>query len=491
LVLILALAAGCAKSLTLANIKAASNASNQVGCTGFKDAFFDAVYTQVTNSQLADRNTFEAAVNEAINKNAKISLSNVEKSEIAVKLSNLYDLLTVQALKGINHQDKKAVLTQLSSLELGDQTTAEKSDLQKQISETIAEIESISQGANSGCTPGGGNSGDANPGDTPINQNYLQYLKAHVPAAVFGAWKTMATAYQSCEAPFLNPVTSATSRVQGIVITGKAPDGIGSTRQISSVSEVNSTHYYIKGFHLRGAACFNVSQNPLIYDYGGRPEVTAAADSKFDFFTNAGSGTGVLGIDCSGFIYTSLAAAGLKVKKSGRLKAIGVLGISSNMLFDPQANGLTCLDEINFLQPKNIQPGDLLVEHGHVVMIDRVGVDPFGLSQMANINDCTPGKINIANFDFVINQSSPVNGGLGMNRYLASDYFRQNQTMGLGLQNYAASLCLVKFGASAQFLSTSIAIVRHSSDSLCVDLPVALNKEECLNSCPMPNFTGF
>jgi hypothetical protein len=480
---LLILTNACAPGLPVAALLTGSSASNQLGCSTFRGAFYDALYSQVVHEKLSSRKDFEQATRIAVEKNKNLDLTQDEKDELNIKLGELYEILTTQSLTGINQKNKTNVLAQLTSLEMGDRSDDLKTEIQKSLTQKINEIDQIARNKNSGCIPSKSGGGGTSP------QGYLAALHANLAAPVYGAWKTLATAYQSCEAPFLQPVSSSTPNLKGITTIGQNADGIGYIRKVTNAAEAASTHYYIKNFRAPSSTCFDVAASPLIYNYGGKPNVTSALNSKFDFFTpSPDSGTDALGVDCSGFIFVSYAAAGLKMTRESRLKAIHVTGISSNMLFDPANNGLTCMDAMNFLNPTNIQPGDLIVEHGHVIMIDQLGSDPFGLNRFTSLSQCQPSNINVSQFNFVINQSSPVNGGLGMNRYLASDYFRQNSTMAVGLQHYAASLCQIKFGAAAAFSTSLISIVRHSSDSTCFDQPIALKNEECLSSCPIPQF---
>jgi hypothetical protein len=309
-------------------------------------------------------------------------------------------------------------------------------------------------------------------------------LKSTVTPEVYGARRTLATAYQSCDVLKLAPVNAATPNVQGITITGTHPAG-GRMRQISSVSNVASTHYYIKGMKQPRTSCFKVSGSPLIYDFGGKPYVSSSNEKLLDFFKNGGSGTSVLGIDCSAFVFSSLAVAGLKLDPDPKkpLKASLVSGVGSSMFKEPQSNGLRCLDKISVSKSISILPGDIIAINGHVVMIDAIGADPFGLNKITQSSDCTSAKLPYTSFDFTIAQSAPVKEGMGINRYSAKDYLATSNTFRTGVTNYAVAACKAKFGVSSTVSTTSLAIVRHRKTADCMTAPLQENKEDCITSC--------
>jgi hypothetical protein len=311
-----------------------------------------------------------------------------------------------------------------------------------------------------------------------------EQLKSTETPEVYGARRTLATAYQSCDVLKLAPVNAATPNVQGITVTGNHPAG-GLTREISSVSKVASTHYYINGMKQPQTSCFKVSGSPLIYDFGGKPYVSSSNEQLLDFFKNGGSGTSVLGFDCSAFVFSSLAVAGLKLDPDPKkpLKASLVNGVGSSMFKEPQSNGLRCLDKISVSKSVSILPGDIIAINGHVVMIDAIGADPFGLNKIAQSADCTSAKLPYTSFDFTIAQSAPVKEGMGINRYLAKDYLATSSTFRTGVTNYAVAACKAKFGISSTVSTTSLAIVRHRKTADCMATPLQESKEECISSC--------
>lgn len=310
-------------------------------------------------------------------------------------------------------------------------------------------------------------------------------LKANAAPEVYGALKTLATAYQSCDVLKLAPVSTSTPSVQGIKVVGDHPAG-GKKREISSVSQVASTHYYIKNISPPAPSCFKVSGSPLIYDFGGKPYVSSSNEKLLDMFKNGGSGTGVLGIDCSAFVFSALALSGLKLdySTSKPLKASLVNGVSSTMLKDPQNNGMRCLDKISVSKTVSVLPGDIIAISGHVIMIDAVGVDPLGLNRATKIEDCTTAKLSYSGFDFTIAQSAPVKDGMGINRHVAKDYLATSSTFRDGVTRYAVAACKAKFGVNTTVDTSSLSITRHRKTPECKATALLENKEECVSSCP-------
>lgn len=314
-------------------------------------------------------------------------------------------------------------------------------------------------------------------------QTVWEQLKAAANPEVYGARKTFATAYQSCDVLELPAMDSQTPSVKGITILPEPHPSGGLKRVISSLASVNATHYYIKDQRLAKNTCFEVRNSPMIYDFGGKPGTSSSNTKLLDMFRNAGSGTSVLGIDCSAYVFSALALAGLKMDPDPQkpLKADLVHGIGSRAFKEPQYNGLRCLAKIKLTKDHTIEAGDIAAINGHVVMIDEVGNDPFGIQSIQSSADCS--KVSYKDFDFVIAQSSPSKGGIGINRFQARDYLAESGTYRAGLTRYAVAACRAKFGLSASVDTTDLSIVRHKRTPECLTTALVTNKEECVDSC--------
>lgn len=370
----------------------------------------------------------------------------------------------------------------LAEAEIGIQVTPAHEELQTHIQKSMADLASAEQRFQSVC---------ANP-DQPIEtqpepitvnaKTIWDQLLAQGSPEVYGARKTLAIAYQSCDVLSMKPITNATPGVQGIEIIGRHPAG-GLKRKIASLASVNATHPYIKNNRLAQNGCFEVRNSPMIYDFGGKPYTNAQRPDLLNMFKNAGTGTDVLGIDCSAYVFSALAIAGLKLDPDPNkvLKADLVHGVGSRAFKEPQYNGLRCLQKIKVTKTKNIVPGDIVAINGHVVMIDAVGADPFGLESITQAADCS--NVSSQNFSFTIAQSSPSKNGVGINRFRASDYLEDSATFKAGLEAYARAACRAKFGLSPNIDSPDLSIVRHKKTPECMAEPLVEQNESCVAFC--------
>lgn len=286
--------------------------------------------------------------------------------------------------------------------------------------------------------------------------------------------KVLAVSYQSCEVLKLKPLTAEVPLVQGIKEDCCHPDGRGKLRTISSLTDLLQTHYYLQK-PLTGPQCFPIRSNPLIYDYGGRPNYTKGVDGKLNFFKNLG-GTKVLGYDCSALVYSVLLGGGLRLKPNKPFVASDVVAAQSRQFISPESKGWACLERITLTPKKTIEVGDIIGFDGHVVMIYSKGQDPFGIN---NISDCA--DVNLSGFDFNVLQSSPSKDGIGINVYEAKDYLRVGDKMAEIFLDYAKNACeSKKQNKSIQLKRTGYSIIRHKNTSECKTNPVAFENESCV-----------
>jgi hypothetical protein len=273
--------------------------------------------------------------------------------------------------------------------------------------------------------------------------------------------------------------------VDGISVVGRHSTGAGNKRVISNLSAFLSDHPYLHAWRAPASGCFNVSSAPPIYDYGGKPSTSTRDESVLDLFADAGTGTKELGIDCSAFVYTAYALAGLKFKRETSLRASLVHGVNSTMLTEPQSNGLSCLNHASFSPRESLKPGDIISIPGHVVMTEVVGEDPFGLVNIKSESQCTLANIDVKRFDFTIMQSSPSKGGVGVNKMRARDYLTNDGTMGRGLRQHAVQACRAKFqNKTLNSKNSDASVVRHLGTPECKSAPLRLTYETCVRSCP-------
>lgn len=405
--------------------------------------------------------------------------------EINFALDKLINDILVEAPAGEGAETAQQLLGMLSGLDVGDRSTDFRSYIQDKIRADFLDVSEVIQKYDLTCPqiPGGESDTVAEATVNPEFERLKQQAIADgIPLAVLGENWTFATAYQSCQTLVAPVLTSQTGDIQGISIVGKHPDGIGNKRVIGDLDKVQTTHPYIKDVSGYDSKCFNVRRNPLIYDYGGKPFATMQANSPLDLFKNNGDGTQVLGIDCSGYVYTAMAAAGLKFKAGRPLKASDSWAWGSTSYLEPENNGMTCLKKIAVSATASLMAGDIVAVRGHVILVNKVGEDPFGIHGAKTPQDCE--TLTSKNFDFVIAQSSPSVGGVGINHFEAREYLPTSLKMNDGLQKYAYYACLAKINNKTYTPNLgTLSVIRHKGTAECMAPRVNLVREECIQSC--------
>ncbi|MGZ3744078.1 MAG: hypothetical protein ACXWRA_09585 [Pseudobdellovibrionaceae bacterium] len=457
-----------------------SNTASAIGCSDFESKTWDAL-----NGYLIEQKSMLTADELKVSlkgslKLVKVPSGNLQETKLDAltqDISELYDILLSEAVNVEKIQDPQGLLELLSALELGDHTTETKIQLQNKIEAQFAKIKKQVTAMGVQCaapTPE-----ENNPVATP------ELIKTSLPLPVYGIRYTFATAYQTCQALDEPIMTKSTPDIDdsAIRITGKHPDGVGNRRIISNVAALLHTHPYYKNVSNYANGCLKASSYPMIYDYGGKPFALTGSNSTLDFFKDSGNGTQVLGTDCSGFVYTGIATAGLRLNPGQAVKASGVNGISSTMFVEPDKNGLGCFAKITLTPKLDLQAGDIVAVPGHVIMIDSVGSDPFGLNGIRTVDACS--NLEPKDFDFVIIQSSPSKNAVGMNRYQARDYLYESDKMRAGLVKYAYYACLARVNNRSYTPNLgSLSVIRHRLTSECLGPRIKLAQESCVQSCP-------
>lgn len=485
----------------------ASQVGNDIAC---KDAKLETKLWDGLKSYLIEQkevpsaDTLKQAMHEQVEKLAAENpgMTSQDQDRLKADLDKLVVSLLEEAPKGERVETPEQLLMLLSAIDVGDRTTVFRSYMQDKVRGTFTQLSKTvnsfdlncpSTDDNSSAGTGDGSGGGSNvveptPGEPQPepNRDYAYHKAEAVNAgeslAVFGARWAFATAYQTCQSVVLPDLNNQTPELVGIKITGKHSDGVGNKREIASLSQVQGTHPYVKDVGSYGEGCFSVKSNPLIYDYGGKPYGTTAADSPIDVFKNNGDGTKVLGIDCSGYVYTSMATAGLRLKSGRALKASDSWAWGSSSYVEPQNNGLTCLSKISVTPTTSLKAGDIVAVYGHVLLIDKAGADPFGIASAKTESDCS--KVKYPGFDFTVAQSSPNKGGVGINFFEARDYLPTSEKMRVGLEKYAYYACLAKVNNKTYAPNVgTLSVIRHKGTSDCMAPRVKMARESCIQSC--------
>ena len=459
---------GCSKMQTTSE-QIASDTANFGACASYREK----VVTTLSEALIQKQELPSGAELEKALRKKLVTLKASKREALIRNVMQTYKTLTVDTQASLGLKTKSEMLEALTALEIGDTTTEQKKLLGQQIQRSFASVNTSASSAGMDCDDEAAPPAIVDGGGATFNK---------VDPMISGALRVMTTAYQGCQGLDLPAMTSSTPDAQGVSVTGEHPSG-GLNRAISNLANLKRTHYYIKEGIQSASGCFDVPNNPLIYDFGGKPYATTAETSPIDLFKDAGTGTKVLGIDCSAYVVSAMAVSGLRLTPNKKMKASLVYGVSSTMLMNPASNGLGCLAPVTFTPGSTMKSGDVVAVSGHVVMVDLTGPDPFGLARAKNVGECTTSVLHPRGFDFDILQSSPIKGAVGLDRIRASAYLDTTGKMGLTFLGYAVSACKVKFGQAPGSAPSSGRIVRHKMTPECLDKPVPLARESCVQSC--------
>lgn len=489
---------GCQKPQS-ENLRLINDSQDQLLCETNFDEFNNRIYdfwlqekNPPSSEELKKQIYLELQKNKSMN-----YLTEEEQAKISSLISRYYQFLTETLTTSLSSSQEK--LNLLTALELGDQS-GEKQKLQMQWEaekkKFADEIASMQLALSSLCAERKNkeNSDNQNTNPPAPSDGSDSSREIFHPSAIDGLHKVIATAYQTCEALEVKPLSAQTPNIQGIKILSEGhASGRGRKRVYQDVQKIFKTNpYYAINTPLQ-KGCFANTKQPLIYDFGGKPKTTTDANSVLDFFTDAGSGTDVLGIDCSGFIFSAIARGGLKLSPNKTLKAVLVHGMSANMFKNPSKNGMTCFESLVDLRTTTLQPGDIIASDAHVVMVGSVGLDPFGIKRAKKVSDCTIDKLSSNGFDFAVSQSGNWKNGIGIHQSEAKDYLKSTSTFQKGLTQLAQYFCQEKFSppktsqdpsSLAKPTLDGINVIRHKGTAECLaQTPIALKYESCVEDC--------
>jgi hypothetical protein len=470
--------AGCSNKFQ-GSQQAATALSSAVGCNNFQTRFWDQMYkTAEFETRLMSLNAVRKALQQ------KLMQAEPDPTERILRVQNTAEAI-VAAISVVDQTlnpgdrilSREERMGKVAALELGVADSADLLMAKNRLATVVPQIETTRSLLHLDCLSGNGGVPTPSADDNPF---YEQLKKSRMPAA-YGAMKTMSTAYQRCDLPKFNLLTRSVPALQGITIGGTNSSG-GTLRRITDLAALQQSHPYLQGFNLINNSCFDVRAKPLIYDFGGKPYATSDATSPLDFFTKQSTGSGALGIDCSGFVFSALASAGLKLKSTAALRASQVYLYGSSAYNNPVANGLDCIQPVQMTAETTLRAGDIVAGSGHVILIDSVGVDPFGISNIQSLKGCD-SQINSNNFNFTISQSSASQGGIGINRYVGSEYLAGVSAYKVGLERIARYACYSKFQKQGPPPLSTINLVRHAGTPQCVAQEISLARSSCVSAC--------
>lgn len=484
------LLAGCSSHLEVQSFDLGSKIVDRITCQNFRSKIFDSFYLFLDQNQASpvERPLIEGALQALDQRLSGVSMSREEQQDFREGYRAILRVLSQSELsEKMSALERTQWLIELETGSVDSQSVKEQGlILSKNFSRfrELVDKYGMAKEGGSQCPPDA-SSGEREPTpqepseETPAVHEGASRLSKMAVAGHFA----FATLYQSCEVLKLPEINAQTPDLQGVA-KDKAVDSVGWGRKYTNIPLLQKTHPYLNWRTAnQGLApnCRSVREAPPVYDYGGVPKWDGA--NSLNFFVNSGSGGPALGIDCSALISSAIGQAGLRYQPGLPNKAIYSRRTSKEFL-RPEASKLTCFDRIVLGPDSSIAPGDIMAINGHVVMIDRVGVDPFGVSRISKASDCS-GGINLRNFDFAILQSSPSKNSIGVNRFTVKDYLEPGSGMATGFQKYAVAACLSHLdGKKRKLMEDDVAIIRHKGTPECLSTQrVEFVGAECVQRC--------
>ncbi len=448
--------------------KTSQGITDSLGCTNLQSNVFDSFYEMLGQDQAIPlagdlKKALQKKLDNLKTENRFSKLDSEKLDRISAKLSEVVDLMLSESAKNPTITIREQI-EKLIEYEMEDQSSAEIVSTHQKLHASLKEVSTLSKELDVDCA-------------TPNHEIGLPKVPAVDAKVSKGLNMVFANAYQSCRVLDLPPMDGSTPDVSGISRVGTHSDGVGGKRLISDMKKVQSTHYYIRGLASE-SSCVTVRDNPLIYDYGGK---ASTSGNTLNFQKNAGSGTAALGIDCSGYVSAGIAVAGLRYKPGLPNKTI-YANQGARKFISASSSGFSCFENVTVTPTSGIKVGDIVGVNGHVVAIDRLGSDPFGLKNMRSASECS--NVNYRNFDIVVSQSSPSKNGIGINKYIVRDYVAESGKMKTAFVEMAKQVCLAKFqNKNLKPSSSDWGFVRHKGTSECIAPRAMLAGESCTKAC--------
>lgn len=196
--------------------------------------------------------------------------------------------------------------------------------------------------------------------------------------------------------------------------------------------------------------------------------------------------------DCSSFVSGVLCRAGLRVtpnqsachapRTADMVKIWGV--------------GNSCMKPVRFSKSDSLHSGDILLatgDQGHILIVDRIGPDPFGLRKLKNRADCTrEPDADLWDFTVIESTSKPISGvKAGASIWSSTMDYKIRTAAGKGLEIPVAYVRLWKMACLSHFSGIRSppakfddeikgGLFRHSGKAECLEDPGKYKFENCL-----------
>ncbi len=397
-------------------------------------------------------------------------------NSFAMRFTEIYALV----VEFINQNKEENVLSTLIHMEYGDEGITENyEEFHTKLQAALTRLNEEARLLNQNCKEQKKTLLHESPGDLRWGIPWFQVMKNNLHPLTYGAKKVMSTAYQSCQVLDL-PLMSNKYQTQGVRVTGRYRRGY--RRAIFNKNSLNQSHYYLSRIDIPNhPQCVDVHSSPVIYNYGGKPKTTR---NSIDLFQNKTSSNTLLGVDCSGFVTTALASAGLRLRKSVPIRPGHIYAVSSWLLKKPKIKNFSCLKKQVLSKNNPLRSGDIIASNSHVIIVDETGRDPFGLQHLNQAEKCHSRSIKSSQFNFSIIQSSTNNNAVGINRMHISQALPGMRSIRRGLQKVASKICYNRFQMQTHANIEEISILRHDSENpQCREKEIYLKHQECLKFC--------
>ena len=452
----------------------------RTACTDFELYVWSYIYSIASNKN--QKPVSHYAMKERIVSKIKRLAKTVDTEEVnqfAARFVSLYRLIT----EFMKQDQKEDITTALVQFEHGVVNQSYKEFTQK-LEEAFSALSRSAKQFNTQCPDSNSPFSDLRGRKDYQSVKWFFDMKRKVHPLIYGAKKVMSTAYQSCSVLDM-PLMSSQHHTSGIYIRSRHPSRSGYRRAVSDLNQVNRSHYYLSQLSLSShPQCFKVHSSPLLYDYGGKPAVSM---NSINLFQNSGSGSEILGLDCSGFVVTAMATAGLRLKEKMHIRPVHVKGINSWMIKNSDKNQLSCLKKQDISVENPLQPGDIIASNTHTAIVEMVDEykDSFYLRRVASEKECHSSRIKPEWFNFSIIQSSAHNNGVGINRmHIAESLSYMSSAFVKGLRRTASRACYKTYDRETHKNISEISILRHDiNNPACRDREIYLDREECLEAC--------
>lgn len=224
---------------------------------------------------------------------------------------------------------------------------------------------------------------------------------------IVAARRLMDVFYQNCHASKKAPFDFIKSgELKGYRLAFNEKTG-GRVSILSSQLEASQNQYLNCSNKEKNGLLNYLCENPPTYLWAGKGKFQADDKKRFDLFHNEDNVELMAkhpGLDCSGFINLSFLYAHKKVSDQINFEQ-APFEISAREFMTP----LSCFNEIKIEQNRKIHRGDVIAWNKHIVMIDNVSSDPFGINSIKSPEDCDLRKLNILKSKMVILNSKGSN----------------------------------------------------------------------------------